>query len=150
MPIVNLISTQGQRTFKAEISLYAIPNILVQQYDKREAFKPIKNLSQILTRVCEYYNFDFTRVVSKCRKREHVCARQVYCYIAAHTTGESLESIGAIIGARDHTTVIHSHRTVQDMIDTNNPMYKDCIQAIAPYLLGSRRNYNWKKKNADQ
>jgi chromosomal replication initiation ATPase DnaA len=147
MPIVNLISNQGNRIYQAEISLYAIPGVLLQNYSNRVEFKPVKNLSKILHEVCNYLGVDLMAAVSQNRKRENVQARQLYCYIAVNTTGESLVKIGQVIGDRDHTTVIHSHRLVEDMLATREPIFVDCITAIAPYLMEVTPRRNRLKKD---
>jgi chromosomal replication initiation ATPase DnaA len=53
---------------------------------------------------------------SKSRKREIVEARQIYCYLMRKHTDLSLKAIGATIGGRDHSTVIHSLDALEDRI----------------------------------
>jgi chromosomal replication initiator protein len=40
-------------------------------------------------------------------------------YLAKNLTGKSLKAIGENFGGRDHSTVIYSCKTVQDLLDTD-------------------------------
>ena len=51
----------------------------------------------------------------KSRKREVVTARQIAMYMIDKYTDLSLTSIGAFCGRRDHTTVIHGKRNVENL-----------------------------------
>ncbi|MBO6034424.1 MAG: chromosomal replication initiator protein DnaA, partial [Paludibacteraceae bacterium] len=48
-----------------------------------------------------------------------VQARQVAMYFAKIKTKDSLTTIGTTIGKRNHATVLHACKTVQDLIDTD-------------------------------
>jgi chromosomal replication initiator protein len=69
--------------------------------------------------VCEYYNIGYETLQAKTRKREIVQARQISMYLAKKFTKNSLKTIGDHFGGRDHTTVIHSCQTVNDLMDTD-------------------------------
>jgi chromosomal replication initiator protein len=56
---------------------------------------------------------------SKTRKREIVQARQVSMFFSKNMTKSSLASIGAQIGGKDHATVLHACKTVNNLIDTD-------------------------------
>jgi len=56
---------------------------------------------------------------SKTRKREIVQARQVAMYFSKNLTKSSLATIGAQIGGKDHATVLHACKTVNNLIDTD-------------------------------
>jgi hypothetical protein len=135
MPFISLIGSENHRVFIAEVSLYAIPCVLIDNYSNRQNLKPVKNLVTILANVCAHLGVDYNAAISRSRLRPLVEARQLYCYIAVKTTGESLVQIAKIIGDRDHTTVIHSHRVTKDRLQTQHPVFTDCIKALAPYLL---------------
>jgi len=146
MPIITLIGSESNRVFRAEVSLYAIPCVLIDNYSNRQNFKPIKSLVKILENVCNHLGVEYSQVIGKSRLRPLVEARQIYCYIAVKTTGESLVQIAKIIGDRDHTTVIHSHRKAEDLLQTQNTVFIDCIKALAPYLLEVTPRRNRLKK----
>ncbi|MFM2385529.1 MAG: chromosomal replication initiator protein DnaA [Bacteroidota bacterium] len=69
--------------------------------------------------VCDYYNISYEKLQAKTRKREIVQARQISMFLAKKFTKNSLKTIGEHFGGRDHTTVIHSCQTVNDLMDTD-------------------------------
>jgi chromosomal replication initiator protein len=58
-------------------------------------------------------------LISNSRKREIVQARQIAMYFAKKYTKDSLTNIGNVIGKRNHATVLHACKTVQDLIETD-------------------------------
>ncbi len=69
--------------------------------------------------VCDYFNLPLDAINSKTRKREIVQARQLAMYFAKKHTKASLASIGLNCGNKDHATVLHACRTVNNLIDTD-------------------------------
>lgn len=71
----------------------------------------------ILTNIEHHYGGDLPPMwwAIKTRKREVVTARQIAMYIIDKYTDLSLTSIGAFCGRRDHTTVIHGKRNVENL-----------------------------------
>ncbi len=69
--------------------------------------------------VCEYYKIPVDLMQGKTRKREIVQARQVSMYFSKSLTKASLASIGFSIGGKDHATVLHACKTVNNLIDTD-------------------------------
>lgn len=53
------------------------------------------------------------------RGRNHVTARQILMIMLRRHTGKSLQKIGNIIGAKDHTTVLHGIKTIKNLCETN-------------------------------
>ena len=77
------------------------------------------DLSEIKEAVCEYYNLEIKDIQTKSRKREVAQARQVAMYLARKYTKKSLSVIGSEIGNRDHATVLHACKTVENLIETD-------------------------------
>ena len=69
--------------------------------------------------VCDYYRIPIDLMQSKTRKREIVQARQVSMFFSKSMTKASLASIGSQIGGKDHATVLHACKTVNNLIDTD-------------------------------
>lgn len=69
--------------------------------------------------VCDYFNIPTDMINSKTRKREIVQARQLAMYFSKKMTKASLASIGLHCGNKDHATVLHACRTVNNLIDTD-------------------------------
>lgn len=85
----------------------------------------VKNVSMevtidnIKTMVCEYFELPVDLLSDKSRKREVVQARQIAMYFSKRLTQNSLKNIGNAFGGRDHSTVIHSCQTVEDLMSTD-------------------------------
>jgi chromosomal replication initiator protein len=69
--------------------------------------------------VCDYFDINIDMLNSKTRKREIVQARQLSMYFAKKLTKASLATIGLHCGNKDHATVLHACRTVNNLIDTD-------------------------------
>ncbi len=69
--------------------------------------------------VCDYFNLPIELLKSKTRKREVVQARQIAMFFAKKMTKWSLASIGAQCGGKDHATVLHACRTVNNLAETD-------------------------------
>jgi chromosomal replication initiator protein len=69
--------------------------------------------------VCDYFDLPIELLKSKTRKREVVQARQIAMYFAKRMTKSSLASIGAHCGGKDHATVLHACRTVNNLQETD-------------------------------
>jgi len=75
-------------------------------------------IQQIFDVVTKYYNVRLSDLQSKKRHKSIAFPRQVCMFLARRHTRYSLEEIGGYFGGRDHTTVLHAVRTVdQDTKD---------------------------------
>ncbi len=74
--------------------------------------------------VSEYFQMDVSTLQSKTRKRHIVQARQLAMYFAKKFTKASLASIGSQIGKRDHATVLHACKTVDNLSFTDKQFRK--------------------------
>ena len=91
------------------------------------------SVSYIQKVVCDYFNLQSDAITSKTRKREIVQARQIAMYFAKHMTKLSLATIGSQIGGKDHATVLHACKTVNNLIDTDR-QFKGYIEEIEKKL----------------
>ncbi len=111
------------------ISLYAQSTLNRKEITLELARQMIDKLVKHTTReitidfiqkvVCDYYRIPIDLMQSKTRKREIVQARQVSMFFSKSMTKSSLASIGAQIGGKDHATVLHACKTVNNLIDTD-------------------------------
>lgn len=85
--------------------------------------------------VCDFYKIPVDLIQEKTRKREIVQARQVSMFFSKKFTKASLASIGARIGGKDHATVLHACKTVNNLIDTDK-LFKSQINEIEKKLNG--------------
>lgn len=73
----------------------------------------------VVKSVCFVSEITDIEIRLKSRKREIVQPRQIAMYLIKKHTNLSLKQIGSFFGGFDHTTVIHSVQTVEDLIDTD-------------------------------
>jgi chromosomal replication initiator protein len=69
--------------------------------------------------VCDYFDLEIEILKSKTRKREVVQARQIAMFFSKKLTKSSLANIGAHCGGKDHATVLHACRTVNNLSETD-------------------------------
>jgi chromosomal replication initiator protein len=95
--------------------------------------EPELNVDQIQKTAAKQFNITLEDLKSKTRKKEVVVARQVAMFLSKEYTRNSLKVIGYHFGGRDHATVIHAVKCVQEMI-RQNPQIADDIRAIKQRL----------------
>ena len=74
--------------------------------------------------VSDYFQLDLETLQSKTRKRHVVQARQLAMFFAKKFTKASLANIGSQIGDRDHATVLHACKTVDNLVSTDKQFKK--------------------------
>lgn len=76
-------------------------------------------LQQIIEAVTGFYNIKLSDLQSRRRHKSVTEPRQVCMYLARKRTRYSLEEVGGHFGGRDHTTVMHSIKTVEQRVETD-------------------------------
>ena len=117
-----IISLIAQSSFnKMEINIQLAQDIVNKfvKNTKREV-----SIDYIQKVVSEYFQMDISTLQSKTRKRHIVQARQLAMYFAKKFTKASLASIGSQIGKRDHATVLHACKTVDNLSFTDKQFRK--------------------------
>ena len=126
-----LISLLAQSTLnKKEITL-ELAKMMIDRLVKNS--KKEISVDYIQKVVCDYFNLSPDLLQSKTRKREIVQARQIAMYFSKALTKSSLASIGALIGGKDHATVLHACKTVNNLMDTDK-RFKSQIETIEKKL----------------
>ena len=72
-------------------------------------------IDEIQRTVCQFYSVDRTEMSSKRRARAVVRPRQVAMYLSKVLTPRSYPEIGRKFGGRDHSTVIHAVRLIEEL-----------------------------------
>jgi len=117
-----IISLIAQSSFnKKEITLNLAKDIVEKfvKNTKREV-----SIDYIQKVVSDYFQMDVSTLQSKTRKRHIVQARQLAMFFAKKFTKASLASIGSQIGKRDHATVLHACKTVDNLSSTDKQFRK--------------------------
>jgi len=117
-----IISLIAQSSFnKAEITVDLAKEVINKfvKNNRREV-----SIDYIQKVVSDYFQMDIQTLQSKTRKRHIVQARQIAMYFAKKFTKASLASIGSQIGRRDHATVLHACKTVDNLSFTDKQFRK--------------------------
>ena len=75
--------------------------------------------AEIINAVCKYYGVSREDIVSKKRKKELMIPRQVAIYLMREMTNKSLPQVGAIMGGKDHSTILHSENKIKGLLESD-------------------------------
>src|SRR5690606_34009086 len=77
------------------------------------------SLPLIAAIVAKEHRLTVKQLKSASRSRSLVTARNQAIYLARTLNGCSLEAIGEFFGKRDHTTILHSFRRIEELLQTD-------------------------------
>ncbi len=112
-----LISLLAQSSMNRKVITLELAKQMIDKFVKNTAREV--SIDYIQKVVCDYFDMPLELLKSKTRKREVVQARQISMYFAKSMTKSSLATIGLHSGGKDHATVLHACRTVNNLIDTD-------------------------------
>ncbi len=112
-----LISILAQSSLNKKAITLELAKQMIDKFVKSTAREI--SIDYIQKVVCDYFNLSLDVINSKTRKREIVQARQLAMFFAKKHTKASLATIGLHCGNKDHATVLHACRTVNNLIDTD-------------------------------
>lgn len=112
-----LISLIAQSSLNKKSITIELAKQMIDKFVKNTAREV--SIDYIQKVVCDYFNLPIELLKSKTRKREVVQARQIAMFFAKQLTKSSLANIGAHCGGKDHATVLHACKTVNNLIETD-------------------------------
>ena len=117
-----IISLIAQSSFNKKEITIGLAKEIVEKFVKNT--KREVSIDYIQKVVSDYFQMDIDTLQSKTRKRHIVQARQLAMFFAKKFTKASLASIGSQIGQRDHATVLHACKTVDNLSSTDKQFRK--------------------------
>jgi chromosomal replication initiator protein len=112
-----------RQSFEPQITIDRIDEILGHIYRTGEPKRVrIEDIQRIVAR---HYNVSKTELLSNRRTRTIVKPRQVAMYLSKVMTPRSLPEIGRRFGGRDHTTVLHAVRKIEDLSGADNTLAQE-------------------------
>ena len=115
--------------------VFTFSNILGKKIDVELTKSVLKDLlksnnrritiDEIQNKVCNYYNIKIDDLISSKRIRTFARPRQVAMYLSKKLTTRSLPEIGRKFGGRDHTTVIHAVKKIEELKESNSKFDED-------------------------
>jgi chromosomal replication initiator protein len=112
-----LISLIAQSSLNKKSITLELAKQMIDKFVKNTAREV--SIEYIQKVVCDYFDLPIELMKSKTRKREVVQARQIAMYFSKKMTKSSLANIGMHCGGKDHATVLHACRTVNNLADTD-------------------------------
>ncbi|MEK6451197.1 MULTISPECIES: chromosomal replication initiator protein DnaA [Myroides] len=117
-----IISLIAQSSFNKREVTIDLARSVVEKFVKN--VKREISIDYIQKVVSDYFQMDTETLRSKTRKRNIVQARQLAMFFAKKYTKSSLASIGSQIGDRDHATVLHACKTIDNLLETDKEFKK--------------------------
>jgi len=93
------------------------------------------SIEEIQRKVAEHYNIRLSDMIGPKRLRNIARPRQVAMYLAKQMTHRSLPEIGRRFGGRDHTTIMHGVRKIEELMATDSQLSDD-LQLLRRLLQG--------------
>jgi chromosomal replication initiator protein len=118
---LNRITAQMQLIGR-EITLESAQEVL---HDLLRANERRVTIDEIQRKVAEHFNIKMAEMTSTRRARVVARPRQVAMYLAKQLTPRSLPEIGRKFGGRDHTTVMHAVKKIEELIASDRALAED-------------------------
>ncbi len=112
-----LISLLAQSSLNKKIITLDLARQMIDKFVKNSSREISIDFIQKI--VCDHFCITVDKIASKTRKREVVQARQLAMYFSKKLTKASLAAIGLQCGNKDHATVLHACRTVNNLYETD-------------------------------
>lgn len=137
--IATKISSNVRELEGALLRVTAYSQITKQEADVALAEVVLKNIisepgdaeitaNLIMAQTASYFGFSVDQLASSERSRPLVEARQSAMYLCRELTSLSLPKIGEAFGGRDHSTVLHAHKKIAQMLPSKKETYHNITE----------------------
>jgi len=135
MYIANMIDSNIRELEGALIRIVAYSSLTNQDITAHLAAEALKDIlptgrnrlitmQDIQQRVGDYYGLKLEDFKARKRTKAVAFPRQIAMYLSRELTDYSLPKIGDAFGGRDHTTVIHAHEKISQLLKIDQDLYK--------------------------
>ncbi|MCY3683025.1 MAG: chromosomal replication initiator protein DnaA [Gemmatimonadetes bacterium] len=97
--------------------------------------KPTITIESIQKAAAHFFEIPLDKLIGTTRKQDVATARHVSMYLSKSLTGAPLKTIGLQFGNRDHSTVIHACRRVEDKISAD-PEFEHLVSELQDHIVG--------------
>ncbi len=129
------------------VSFTRIYNKIPNLTETKVVLKDLLNINEnkvtidlIQTLVCKFFKISKNEMLSSRRSRYLVRPRQTAIYLTKILTSKSLPEIGRAFSNRDHTTIIHSVKTIEKLKEKNSEMVENINKLKNQILYNSKEN----------
>lgn len=112
-------------TKKEPLSVSLLQSILGKKEGKEEAQTKKIPAEEILKAVADYFNLKVSQIRSKKRSRPICVPRQILMYLLRGEMGLTYETVGEVLGGRDHSTIIHGVDKISHEMLINERLRED-------------------------
>jgi chromosomal replication initiator protein len=119
---LNRVIAHAQMSF-SPVTLDLATDALADTLSARQTL----SIDEIIAAVAHFYDFQPEDLRGSRRTKDLALARQVAMYLAREETTSSLVQIGATLGKRDHTTVMHGHNKIENAIEKDDQLRRDVL-----------------------
>jgi chromosomal replication initiator protein len=109
------------------ITIDFVKDALKDLFALQDKLVTIENIQKT---VAEYFNVKLSDMVSKRRNRSVARPRQMAMALAKELTNHSLPEIGEAFGGRDHTTVLHAYRKINELRISDASLEEDYLNLL--------------------
>ncbi|MFA5945789.1 MAG: chromosomal replication initiator protein DnaA [Patescibacteria group bacterium] len=90
-----------------------------------ENIKKTVTPKQVIMIVAAYFDIQIEDVLGKSREKRLAFPRQIIMFLLREEMKSSYPTIGTELGGRDHTTAMHAHSKIMNMLDSDDKLQKD-------------------------
>jgi chromosomal replication initiator protein len=113
-----------------EVAESALSNLLPQRNQLTS--------EQIIEQVASHFGIEIAALEGRGRSRTVARPRQIAMYLIREETGESLPRIGALLGGRDHTTVLYGCERISDLMEEDANTRREVV-TLRQHLYGNSK-----------
>ena len=92
---------------------------------------PKRGIGTIVDVISEFYAIDREAIIGKSRKQNIVRARHMAMFFAKKSPKRSYQAIGRFFGGRDHSTVVHGVRSIENQMSVDQGVREDVVSISA-------------------
>ncbi|MDR3228236.1 MAG: chromosomal replication initiator protein DnaA [Puniceicoccales bacterium] len=135
MRLKGMSATDSTKDNPEPLTIERIAKELAGLFDEEAKDKITPDVIQRI--VADYYRIPETDMTSKRRTAQVAFARQVAMSLCTKLTSMALTAIGEAFGGRDHGTVIHAKKRVEDLCETNSATKRE-VEFLSGKLVNQR------------
>ena len=109
--------------YNCDINMALVKKLMPQFVEKHS--KKVLTIEDVKQIVCNHFHLKINQLDSRERTQRIAYARQIAMYLADQMTDNSRMQIGRVIGNRNHATVVHAVKQIQDMMETEDRVRED-------------------------
>ena len=117
----------------------------VRRYLAEKPDPDTPEIRDIAIAAAKHFGLSLSDLRSASRRRTVVDARNITAHLARTHLGQSLQQIGQYLGGRDHTTILHGIRKVDEQLE-RDPALRQTLDELMQSIVANPRSQSWKTR----